>query len=251
MAAMAVVAAVKFQPWHGQISCYGVVIAFVDGYGFCEEAFEEKLCHFTVLRDASVNTPCPGAEFGRKQPPVPLRQSEGCGSVSKARYSGKHMMRNRGRKLHAQSGRGKMDCSGDTPLGNSLLSFLAHSSTAAMPIRLMSHANLGLSPTAIFANGEASLFEVNIRYVGGLLSAYYLTGEEPSTLNDEHASSKCNCICHSGWCKAAPLPSVKACGDHGQLPAWREGGSSRQRKRKTCVHMLISKRKGEKESEGH
>ncbi|KAI4901779.1 hypothetical protein NFI96_005689 [Prochilodus magdalenae] len=28
-------------------------------------------------------------------------------------------------------------------------------------------------------NGEASLFEVNIRYVGGLLSAYYLTGEEP------------------------------------------------------------------------
>ncbi|KAM9415759.1 mannosyl-oligosaccharide 1,2-alpha-mannosidase IA-like isoform 1-T1 [Salvelinus alpinus] len=26
--------------------------------------------------------------------------------------------------------------------------------------------------------GEASLFEVNIRYVGGLLSAYYLTGEE-------------------------------------------------------------------------
>ncbi|XP_062322417.1 mannosyl-oligosaccharide 1,2-alpha-mannosidase IA isoform X1 [Osmerus eperlanus] len=28
------------------------------------------------------------------------------------------------------------------------------------------------------SNGEASLFEVNIRYVGGLLSAYYLTGEE-------------------------------------------------------------------------
>ncbi|KAF7655576.1 hypothetical protein LDENG_00054250, partial [Lucifuga dentata] len=27
-------------------------------------------------------------------------------------------------------------------------------------------------------NSEASLFEVNIRYVGGLLSAYYLTGEE-------------------------------------------------------------------------
>ncbi|TSK20175.1 Mannosyl-oligosaccharide 1,2-alpha-mannosidase IC [Bagarius yarrelli] len=27
-------------------------------------------------------------------------------------------------------------------------------------------------------NGEASVFEVNIRYVGGLLSAYYLTGEE-------------------------------------------------------------------------
>ncbi|XP_061918293.1 mannosyl-oligosaccharide 1,2-alpha-mannosidase IA [Entelurus aequoreus] len=28
------------------------------------------------------------------------------------------------------------------------------------------------------SNGEASVFEVNIRYVGGLLSAYYLTGEE-------------------------------------------------------------------------
>ncbi|KAM3872672.1 mannosyl-oligosaccharide 1,2-alpha-mannosidase IC-like [Diretmus argenteus] len=31
------------------------------------------------------------------------------------------------------------------------------------------------------SNGEASLFEVNIRYVGGLLSAYYLTGEEIHT----------------------------------------------------------------------
>ncbi|KAF6730291.1 Mannosyl-oligosaccharide 1,2-alpha-mannosidase IC [Oryzias melastigma] len=30
------------------------------------------------------------------------------------------------------------------------------------------------------SNGEASLFEVNIRYVGGLLAAYYLTGEEVS-----------------------------------------------------------------------
>lgn len=45
-------------------------------------------------------------------------------------------------------------------------------------------------------NGEASLFEVNIRYVGGLLSAYYLTGEEvrlidacyPSTLVRSAAS---------------------------------------------------------------
>ncbi|XP_017551280.1 mannosyl-oligosaccharide 1,2-alpha-mannosidase IA isoform X1 [Pygocentrus nattereri] len=35
------------------------------------------------------------------------------------------------------------------------------------------HNNLDLN-----SNGEASLFEVNIRYVGGLLSAYYLTGEE-------------------------------------------------------------------------
>lgn len=29
-------------------------------------------------------------------------------------------------------------------------------------------------------SGEASLFEVNIRYIGGLLSAFYLTGEEVS-----------------------------------------------------------------------
>ncbi|XP_036414601.1 mannosyl-oligosaccharide 1,2-alpha-mannosidase IA isoform X1 [Colossoma macropomum] len=35
------------------------------------------------------------------------------------------------------------------------------------------HNNLDLN-----SNGEASLFEVNIRYVGGLLSAYYLTGDE-------------------------------------------------------------------------
>lgn len=33
---------------------------------------------------------------------------------------------------------------------------------------------------AFLQSGEASLFEVNIRYIGGLLSAYYLTGEEVS-----------------------------------------------------------------------
>ncbi|XP_038568377.1 mannosyl-oligosaccharide 1,2-alpha-mannosidase IA-like [Micropterus salmoides] len=33
-------------------------------------------------------------------------------------------------------------------------------------------------PVPVTQNGEASLFEVNIRYVGGLLSAYYLTGQE-------------------------------------------------------------------------
>lgn len=72
-------------------------------------------------------------------------------------------------------------------------------------------------------NGEASLFEVNIRYVGGLLSAYYLTGEEvrlidvcyrstlvrsaasfistqPCSLNDDQAVrvwQKCVCV---RWC---------------------------------------------------
>lgn len=44
-------------------------------------------------------------------PPVPLSQSEGCGSVSKAKYSGRYTMRDRGRQLHIESGRGKMDCS--------------------------------------------------------------------------------------------------------------------------------------------
>lgn len=34
----------------------------------------------------------------------------------------------------------------------------------------------------VLQTGEASLFEVNIRYVGGLLSAFYLTGEEVSGL---------------------------------------------------------------------
>lgn len=32
-------------------------------------------------------------------------------------------------------------------------------------------------------NGEASLFEVNIRYIGGLLATYYLTGEEVCPLS--------------------------------------------------------------------
>uniref|UniRef100_A0A8C8DHQ1 alpha-1,2-Mannosidase n=1 Tax=Oryzias sinensis TaxID=183150 RepID=A0A8C8DHQ1_9TELE len=37
---------------------------------------------------------------------------------------------------------------------------------------------LGIYYIVWLENGEASLFEVNIRYVGGLLAAYYLTGEE-------------------------------------------------------------------------
>lgn len=38
-------------------------------------------------------------------------------------------------------------------------------------------------------NGEASLFEVNIRYVGGLLAAYYLTGEEVRLIDICNTSS--------------------------------------------------------------
>lgn len=48
-----------------------------------------------------------------------------------------------------------------------------------------SPASISLVPTALpllsaLQSGEASLFEVNIRYIGGLLSAFYLTGEEVS-----------------------------------------------------------------------
>lgn len=32
----------------------------------------------------------------------------------------------------------------------------------------------------LFQNTEVSVFEVNIRFVGGLLSAYYLSGKEVS-----------------------------------------------------------------------
>lgn len=60
-------------------------------------------------------------------------------------------------------------------------------------------------------NGEASLFEVNIRYVGGLLSAYYLTGEEvrlidvcyPSTLVRSAASFIPNLPCSLNDVQAA------------------------------------------------
>lgn len=31
-------------------------------------------------------------------------------------------------------------------------------------------------------NSEVSVFEVNIRFIGGLLSAYYLSGEEVSKI---------------------------------------------------------------------
>ena len=50
--------------------------------------------------------------LGSKRPPVLRRQSERCGSVSKAKYSRRYMMRHRGRQLHTASGRWKMDCGG-------------------------------------------------------------------------------------------------------------------------------------------
>lgn len=33
-------------------------------------------------------------------------------------------------------------------------------------------------------NSEVSVFEVNIRFIGGLLAAYYLSGEEVSRIED-------------------------------------------------------------------
>ncbi|TKS82440.1 Mannosyl-oligosaccharide 1,2-alpha-mannosidase IC [Collichthys lucidus] len=99
-----------------------------------------------------------------------------------------------------------LDLNSDLPLGNSVVGSLAHRSAAAHANQAHVPSKSGLSLTAVFAmsvehstngetsikhrqqcctvkqntykNGEASLFEVNIRYVGGLLSAYYLTGEE-------------------------------------------------------------------------
>lgn len=35
-----------------------------------------------------------------------------------------------------------------------------------------------LLPLSVLQNAEVSVFEVNIRFVGGLLSAYYLSGKE-------------------------------------------------------------------------
>lgn len=48
-------------------------------------------------------------------------------------------------------------------------------------------------------NGEASLFEVNIRYVGGLLAAYYLTGEEVRLVGSPASfiPGVCVCVCVS------------------------------------------------------
>lgn len=39
-----------------------------------------------------------------EQSPTALRQSEECSSVSKAKYSGRYMMRDRGRQRHTESG---------------------------------------------------------------------------------------------------------------------------------------------------
>lgn len=50
--------------------------------------------------------------LGADETLLPLRQSEGCGSDSEAKYSGRYMMRDRGRQLHTESESGKMDCSG-------------------------------------------------------------------------------------------------------------------------------------------
>lgn len=40
-------------------------------------------------------------------------------------------------------------------------------------------------------NAEVSVFEVNIRFVGGLLSAYYLSGEEVMKSGTQMGVTKC------------------------------------------------------------
>ncbi|KAK5600875.1 hypothetical protein CRENBAI_008122, partial [Crenichthys baileyi] len=60
-------------------------------------------------------------------------------------------------------------------------------------------------------NGEASLFEVNIRYVGGLLSAYYLTGEKGSS-----------CCSHFSYHLSSQLPGFRK--EMGKKRQAREGG---------------------------
>ncbi|XP_026083935.1 mannosyl-oligosaccharide 1,2-alpha-mannosidase IC-like [Carassius auratus] len=55
-----------------------------------------------------------------------------------------------------------------------VIDLCCHSAVTQMELE----ASLDIRCFCFHPNGEASLFEVNIRYVGGLLSAYYLTGAE-------------------------------------------------------------------------
>lgn len=64
--------------------------------------------------------------------------------------------------------------------------------------QVSSHPTLTLLFPATLQSGEASLFEVNIRYIGGLLSAFYLTGEEVSWPCEDPEPFRCEA--------ATPLP---------------------------------------------
>lgn len=48
----------------------------------------------------------------------------------------------------------------------------------------------------LLQNAEISVFEVNIRFVGGLLSAYYLSGKEVSCCVFSHAASVWGWLIH-------------------------------------------------------
>lgn len=58
-------------------------------------------------------------------------------------------------------------------------------------------------------NGEASLFEVNIRYIGGLLATYYLTGEEVCAQSSE---------CPSQAQEPAERALQQLCSEHQIIP---------------------------------
>lgn len=69
-------------------------------------------------------------------------------------------------------------------------------------------------------NGEASLFEVNIRYVGGLLAAYYLTGEEVRLID----------ICYTSSLVEFPASFI-----HG----WPWGLKDKQGSGRVCVYYFL------------
>lgn len=56
----------------------------------------------------------------------------------------------------------------------------------------MSRTNINnpVTVSAFFQNAEVSVFEVNIRFIGGLLAAYYLSGQEVSAPDQQSQRGK-------------------------------------------------------------
>lgn len=50
--------------------------------------------------------------------------------------------------------------------------------------------NNPVTVSAFFQNAEVSVFEVNIRFIGGLLAAYYLSGQEVSAPKQQSQREK-------------------------------------------------------------
>uniref|UniRef100_A0A8D3D104 alpha-1,2-Mannosidase n=1 Tax=Scophthalmus maximus TaxID=52904 RepID=A0A8D3D104_SCOMX len=74
------------------------------------------------------------------------------------------------------------------------------------------------------SNGEASLFEVNIRYVGGLLSAYYLTGEEVRLIDAFCFVTAC--LCGTSVVLSLPVLCCSCCSGTSWSWGWASAGSS-------------------------